>query len=270
MQNMKSLQKVQSKSMTVEILENNKLSGSRDVRLAEKLFYMEQAGLTLKNVKITLNGGACKLESGALYFMKGDIKVSSKASKGFLKNLGSNMLSGEKMFKPEYSGHGEIWLEPSFGHFKIIELDNDEIIVDKGLYYACESGMEVSAVSQKNISSAFLGGEGFFQTRIKGTGIVVLCVPVPMEEIMVYQLDNEELKVDGNFAILRRGKIDFSVKMVTKGIIGSLTSGEGLLQTFKGTGEVWLAPTQAVYDKLNMGFGADTFASQGQSNNQTK
>ena len=30
----------------------------------------------------------------------------------------------------------------------------------------------------------------------------------------------------------------------------SLNNGEGLLQTFSGTGEVWLAPTQTIYDRL--------------------
>ena len=270
MDNFKIIHQVENDNVKVEIIENQKLSGARSGHIAEKLFYMEQSGVKLKNVRIILKKGAVKLESGALYFMKGHIKVANKASKGFLKNLGSNLLSGEKMFKPEYSGKGEIWLEPSFGHFKIIELENDEIIVDKGMFYACESDMEVSAVTQKNISSALLGGEGFFQTKVKGTGIVILNIPVPLDEVMVYKLDNEELNVDGNFAILRRGNIDFSVKMITKGIIGTMTSGEGLLQTFKGTGEVWLAPTQAIYEKLNMGYGMQSAPQNGASNTRTK
>ena len=33
-------------------------------------------------------------------------------------------------------------------------------------------------------------------------------------------------------------------------IIGSATSGEGLLNVYRGTGDVWLVPTKAVYDKL--------------------
>ncbi|MCH4886468.1 AIM24 family protein [Acidaminobacter sp. JC074] len=250
MKNFKVIHQVENDFMKVEIIENQKLSGAKDGQTAQKLFYMEQAGIKLKNVRIILKEGAVKIESGALFFMKGKIKVATKPAKGFIKNLGSNLLSGEKMFKPEYSGKGEIWLEPSFGHFKIIELDNDEIIVDKGMFYACDSSMQVSAVSQKNLSSTMFGGEGFFQTKVKGSGIVVLNIPVPLEEVMVYQLDDEDLRVDGNYAILRRGDIKFTVKMVTKGIIGTMASGEGMLQTFSGTGEVWLAPTQAVYEDL--------------------
>ena len=32
--------------------------------------------------------------------------------------------------------------------------------------------------------------------------------------------------------------------------MSSAVSGEGLLQTFSGTGKVWLAPTQGVYEQL--------------------
>ncbi len=269
MGNFKVINQVENDSIKVEIIENQKLSGAQTGDIAQKLFYMEHAGIKLKNVRIILKDGAVKIESGALFFMKGRIKVATKAAKGFLKNLGSNLLSGEKMFKPVYSGHGEIWLEPSFGHFKIIELDDDEIIVDKGMFYACESTMEVSAVSQKNLSSTMFGGEGFFQTKVKGKGIVVLNIPVPLDEVMVYQLNDEALQVDGNYAILRRGDIKFTVKMVTKGIIGTMASGEGLLQTFEGTGEVWLAPTQSVYEKLGMGNTVDSLAPDGSSNTET-
>lgn len=269
MENSRCIDKIENDRILVETIEQTKLNGARSGYGAERIFYLDKAGVKLKNVKITLKNGAVKLESGALYFMKGKINVDTKATKGFLKNLSSSMLSGEKMFKPTYSGVGEIWLEPSFGHFMLIELEDDEIVVDKGMFYACESDMEVTAVVQKNITSAMFGGEGFFQTRISGTGIVVLTIPVPMDEVMVYNLENDELKVDGNFAILRRGNITFSVEMITKGIMGTMASGEGLLQTFKGTGEVWIAPTQTIYDKLESGFDVNSINSAGGSNTHT-
>ena len=44
---------------------------------------------------------------------------------------------------------------------------------------------------------------------------------------------------------MRTEGVQFSVQRSAKGIFGSATSGEGLLQTFEGTGRVWIAPTQA-------------------------
>jgi uncharacterized protein (AIM24 family) len=50
------------------------------------------------------------------------------------------------------------------------------------------------------------------------------------------------------------------VEKSTKSFMGSMQSGEGLLQTFSGTGEVWLAPTQSVYKRLQ----ADSLATLAQ------
>ena len=102
----------------------------------------------------------------------------------------------------------------------------------------------------KTVSSALFGTEGFFQTKLKGTGIVVLEIPVPETEIFKYSLVEDVLKIDGNFSVLRTGGIQFTVEKTTKTLIGSGFSGEGLLNVFRGTGEVWLMPTKVVYDKI--------------------
>ena len=75
-------------------------------------------------------------------------------------------------------------------------------------------------------------------------------MPVPKEEIMRYTLNDEKLSVDGNFALMREDTLQFKVEKSSKGIMGTLVSGEGFLQTFSGKGNVWIAPTQGVYEKL--------------------
>ena len=120
------------------------------------------------------------------------------------------------------------------------------------MFYACEDGIEVNATMQKNVSSVFLGNEGLYQTRIEGNGIVALKVPVPESEIFKCVLINDTLKVDGNFAILRTGNIEFSVEKSSKSIVGTAISGEGLVNVYRGTGEVWLIPTKSVYKYLKM------------------
>ena len=241
-----------------QILEYDDLRGSEDVNLAVKLNFMREAGLKLKQVRILLDDSAVQLESGALSYLKGDIKIQNKIGGplGLGKKLFNSKVTGETMFKPTYSGTGEIFLEPSFGQFALVELQDDEIIVDDGMFYACEDGIEVSSAMQKSISSLLLGNEGAFQTRISGDGLVVLELPVPETEIFKCRLNNDELKVDGNFAILRTGDIEFTVEKATKSIIGTATSGEGFLNVYRGTGDVWLVPTKSVYQNIqNMRFG---------------
>lgn len=246
------LEKMESTNTSVEIIQYNNLEGSSDVNLAAMIFYAQQSGMRLKQVKITLRDASVVVEAGSLHYMKGNITTESSVSGigGFAKKLASNMLTKESSFKPTYRGSGEIFLEPTFGNFVIVTLNDEEVIVDKGMFHATEASVSVGVAMQKNISSALFGGEGFFQTKLTGRGWCVLESPVPANEIVRCNLNNEKLCVDGNFALLRRGRIEFRVERSTKSFVGSLTAGEGLLQTFTGTGEVWLAPTQSIYERI--------------------
>lgn len=244
--------RLEGKSSLVEVLHYNALHGSEDIRGAQQLYYAQQVGLRLKQVRISLRNSEAVAEAGALHFMHGTISLESATGGlgGMMKKMASNMLSGEATFKPRYRGTGQIYLEPTFGHFLLIRLDGEEAIVEKQMFYASEGTVEVGVAMQKNISSGLFGGEGWFQTSVRGQGWCVLSSPVPAEEIVRVVLKDEKLSVDGSFALLRKGKIEFKVEKSTKSLIGTATSGEGLLQTFSGTGEVWLAPTQTIYDRL--------------------
>ena len=237
-----------------QILEYDNLDGAIDVETAFGLNIINQSGIKLKQIRIILDDSSVKLEPNSLSYMKGNIEIRNKSGGllGFGKKIISSKLTGETAFKPTYSGTGEIFLEPSFGHFALIELEDDQIIVSDNMFYACEEGIDVNATIQKNVSSALLGNEGLCQTRIEGNGIVVLKVPVPESEIFKCILINDILKVDGNFAILRTGNIEFSVEKSSKSIVGTVFSGEGMVNVYRGTGEVWLIPTKNVYKDLKM------------------
>ena len=169
------------------------------------------------------------------------------------KAMMNKFVTKEAAIMPRYRGTGQIHLEPSFSHFLIYRLVGEELIADKGMFYCGQGALDVGAAIQKNVSSALFGGEGLFQTRIKGSGICVLESPVPADEVLRIDLKDETLQVDGNFALMRTGRIEFSVEKSTRSLLGTLTSGEGLLQTFRGTGTVWLAPTQDIYQQLSAG-----------------
>lgn len=234
-----------------QVLEYDKLEGATDMETALGLNIMNDAGIKLRQVRIILQDSAIKLEPGALSYMKGNISIKTKTGGvlGLGKKIFSGKVTGEEMFKPTYEGSGEIFLEPSFAHFALIELEDEEIIVDDGMFYACEDSVEVGAVIQKTISTFTLGNEDIFQVKLKGSGIVVLEIPVPESEVFKCKLSNDTLKVDGDFVALRSGKIEFTVEK-SSGVIGSLTNGEGFLNVYSGIGEVWILPTKGVYFDL--------------------
>ncbi|MBF2066969.1 MAG: AIM24 family protein [Calothrix sp. C42_A2020_038] len=259
---------VSGENFKVEILGYKTLSGVNNPEIAQAIYYANQVGMQLKQVKITLLGGDAQIEAGALQYLHGNIQIENKAGgvAGFTKGVINRLLTNESIFIPRYRGNGTIYLEPSFSHFMVYYLNNEEIIADKGLFYCGEGALDIGAAMQKNVSSALLGGEGFFQTRIRGTGICVFELPVPADEVHCVHLNNETLRVDGNFALMRTGKIEFTVEKSTKSILGTLTSGEGLLQTFRGIGKVWLAPTQGVYQQMHFS-GIDSLTQAPKSSN---
>lgn len=256
----------------VELVQYPLLRGSADIRTARNLYYANRSGMHLKMVRILLENSHVRVEPGALYYMKGNLEIRASTGGGLIKGLARKVVSGETFFVPEIHGSGEIYLEPTFGHFLLHRIEEKErgVIVDRGLFYAGTAGLDISATAQKNLSASLFGGEGLFQTQISGVGIAILYSPVPQEEIQRFTLQNERLSVDGNFALMRSETIDFRVER-SGGLMASATSGEGFLQTFVGSGHVWLAPTQGIYEKLTTEAGLRQLAlPPGASHTETK
>lgn len=240
----------------VELLEFKRLNGtSITPKNLEFLFLSERLGINLNQVRIRLEGSACQLQAGALQYLRGQIQIENdvKGLGSFLKNTFKASVTGETVMKPVYHGTGEIYCEPSFGYFLIEKLENQEVVINDGIFYAVESSISIETISL-GFKAGALGGQGFFQSKLKGTGWVVLELPVPESEIIKYKLNgpNDVLKVDGTFGILRKGNIKFQVEKSTKSLIGSSLSGEGVLQTYSGFGEVWVAPTMDTYKAIEL------------------
>ncbi len=234
-----------------EVVQYKTLKGSDDLEVAEQVFFANQADIHLKMLRVTLDKSELLIEPGALYFMKGNLQLESAMQGGIAKGLMRKFMTGETLFQSKIKGSGEIYLEPSFGHYLLFNIDKDALILDKRAFHCASAGLEVSAKMQQNVSSALFGGEGFFQTQVKGSGVVVLNSPVPVSELLTYDLAaGEKLSVDGNFAFVRTATVSFQAEKSGKSLFQSVTSGEGLLQTFTGPGMVWIAPTQGVYDKM--------------------
>lgn len=251
-ENVKIIDSSANKGIKIDILEYQKLLGGKNPANAQAMYFMEKQNMKVRQPVIYLTNDCVKLEPGAMSYFMGDIEmISGVTVKNAIGRMFTGAVTGESAAQPEYKGSGMIVLEPSFRHFIVIELQqNEEIIVDKGMFFAAQGSATVSAYMQKNFSSAIAGGEGIFQQSIKGPGLCILECAVPMCEIDIIELNNDTLKVDGNFAVLRTGNINFTVERSAKTLVGSAVSGEGLVNVYRGTGQVWLAPTIKVYNTL--------------------
>lgn len=240
---------------TFEVLEYDALAGSEPIAVAEQVFTLNRAGVRLRQLRVRITDDAVRTEPGALQFLKGRIEMESNTGTGggfggLMKGALAAARTGETLFKPLYRGNGELYLEPTFGHMWLMELKEQTLFADQGLFFCCEDSVKVEAHKVESFSARMAGGEGRYQTKVSGTGLVVFRIPVPRHEIVEMKLADETLQVDGSFALLRSGDVHFSVEKASATLVGAMTSGEGLLQTFRGTGSVWIAPTLPLYGAL--------------------
>jgi uncharacterized protein (AIM24 family) len=246
------IEEYESGGLRVEILEYEKLLGLQNPGMAQRLYFMEKQHIRARQIALYLNQEKVTIEKGAMSYFQGNIQMVSGVTVGnALGRLVRGAVTGEQMAQPEYTGTGLLVLEPSFRHFLVLELaPREAVIIDDGMFYCAQGGVTVRAVAQRSISSAALGGETLFQTELTGPGIVILESSVPMSEIDTIEMQNDVLKVDGNFAVLRSSTLDFTVERSAKTLVGSAVSGEGLVNVYRGTGTVWLAPTLKIYETL--------------------
>ncbi|MDX9883156.1 MAG: AIM24 family protein [Prolixibacteraceae bacterium] len=198
----------------------------------------------LNMVRAELKNSAFRYESGGLHYMQGALELESNVPGAG--SILKSMVTREKIVKPVISGTGEVFLEPSFGNFTILDLKDEEWILDRGAYVASEMGIEIGAYSNKAVSALF-SGEKWFQTAVSGTGKVIIRSAGPLQEI---NMVNDKLVVDGAFAVARTSGIDLQVKKATKGIFSTMVSGEGIVNTFTGTGKVLIAPVENYVNTL--------------------
>lgn len=213
---------------------------------AQMAYFCNEMNVKKRQVICDVGKSSITLQAGAMQWTAGDVSATTGV-KGVGDLLGKALrgkATGESAIKPEYTGSGLLVLEPTYKHILLIDVAewNGSIVLDDGLFLACESSLSHKAVMRSNISSAVAGGEGLFNLGIGGSGILCLESECPKEELIEINLKDDVLKVDGNMAIAWSGSLSFTVERSGKSLIGSAASGEGLVNVYRGTGRVLLAP----------------------------
>ena len=191
-------------------------------------FYSAQMNVKKRQLVCDLSQSPVTIQAGAMQWMLGNVKAS-----------------GESTIKPEYTGNGILVLEPTYRHLILLDVADwgGSVVLDDGLFLACESSLKHKAVMRANLSSAVAGGEGLFNLSLNGNGVACIEASCPREELIEIRLENDVLKVDGNFVIAWSSTLDFTVERSGKSLIGSAASGEGLVNVYRGTGKVLMMPT---------------------------
>lgn len=213
---------------------------------AQMAYFCNAMNIRKRQVICDMTKANITLQAGAMQWMVGNVNATTgiKGVGDLFSKAVRGKVTGESAIKPEYTGDGTLVLEPTYKHILLIDVQdwNGSIVLDDELFLACDSNLKHKAVMRSNLSSAVAGNEGLFNLSVNGAGVLCLESPSPREELIEITLNNDVLKVDGNMAIAWSGSLDFTVERSGKTLIGSAASGEGLVNVYRGTGKVLMAP----------------------------
>lgn len=254
-ENIRVLSRIEDGGLCVDILQYEEMHGIRNLQMANNMWFMKEQNIKVRQVACYLTNSSVKIQAGEMSYYQGPMQMVSGMTLGnAIGKAVKGAVTGESAAQPVYSGSGTLVLEPTFKHLIPIVLSpGEQIIVDKGMFYLASDTVRIEPYMVENVSSGLLGGKGWFQLSLTGPGLVLIETLVPLSEINFVNLNNDVLRVDGNFAILRTGNINFTVERSAKTFAGSVASGEGLVNVYRGTGQVWVAPIMKVYTALLYG-----------------
>ena len=250
--------KVVSEMGPVRIIEHQRNMNVSNLGMMSTLYYFSKMNIHYRQALITLENSSFIISSGAMQWMLGDVSLSSnvKGAADYISKIVSGKVTGEAAIKPLYYGTGLLMLEPTLKPMFMLRVDEwGGIMLNDGAFLGCEGTVNLKVKREKSISTAMTSGQGFFHLSCEGEGVVLLESPVPVEHLIEVELQDDALRVDGDLAVAWSSSLQFTTEFATqkadkqrsgafgflKNAVESNTTGEGLVNAFRGTGKVLLA-----------------------------
>ena len=165
-------------------------------------YYSAQMNVKKRQLACNLAMAPVTIQAGAMQWMLGNVNATT-GIKGVGDLFGKAVrgkVSGESAIKPEYTGDGLLVLEPTYKYLILMNVADwgGGVVLDDGLFLACESTLQHKAVMRANLSSAAAGNEGLFNLSLNGRGVFCVESECPREELVEVALEDDVLKIDGS------------------------------------------------------------------------
>ena len=194
---------------------------------------------TFATVFVTLQPGEKIIaQAGAMASMDGNITIETQFSGGLIPALLKTYLGGESMFINTFTNKSnkpqEVVLTQSMiGDITRIELNNRELCLQPGAYIAHAGNISLN-VHWAGFAS-FFAGEGLFKLKVGGNGILFIGAYGGLSKRQV----TNDFIVDSGHLLAYDPSLKMNIKRAG-GLLGSVTSGEGLVNRITGNGEIYM------------------------------
>lgn len=189
---------------------------------------------------ITLEPGeSIVAEAGAMASMDGAIAMKTEFAGGLGNALMRSLFGGESLFVNTFTNTTEEPLQVVFTQGVIGDIEGLEL--RKGATMCFQSGAYIASTPKIRLKvrwagfNSWIAGEGLFKLQVEGRGMVFFGAYGGLTKKRVH----EELIVDNSHLVAYEPQLKMNVRFA-KGIIGSFTSGEGLVNHIKGSGTIYL------------------------------
>jgi uncharacterized protein (AIM24 family) len=203
----------------------------------------------MRQVRIDLRDETVRARRGALSNLRGDIVMTPRLPR--IGDIFRSFFTNEARIRPFYAGTGSILLQPSLGGYHVFAVEGEQWILEPGVYWASEGGVELG-LHRERIFPSLWAGDGLlvWKTTVGGQGRVAINAPGPVE---VVDVSDTELRVQGRLVLGRTEGLSFQSKRPTT-FLRSFISGQRRLRVYRGTGKALVCWTpywnQHMYQRM--------------------
>jgi len=198
-------------------------------------------------VELSLNQGeAVFIQRGSMVYHTPNVSLNTKLNASgsglgrFVKAVGRSMVSGESTFITQAvaeSDNGHLALAPDTpGQVIALELGEKQYRLNDGAFLALD-GTAFYTMERQSIGKALFGGQGgLFVMTTQGQGTLLANAFGSIKKI---ELQNQEITIDNAHVVAWSQSLDYHIHL-ENGFWQSIGTGEGVVNTFRGTGEVYV------------------------------
>lgn len=188
-------------------------------------------------------------ESDAMVSMETTLDLTGKMQGGLLSAIARKVVNEESFFTQFIEatrGDGDTLLAPALpGDMKVLDCGQNQYMLNDGAFVAADSAIQFDVRRQRIGQALFAGTGGFFITQTRGKGQVVVSGMGTMMELPV--TPNAPQIVDNFHVVAWDSTLQYELSLSTNkssgfmgNLINSVTSGEGVVNKFTGSGKVYV------------------------------
>lgn len=198
-------------------------------------------------VEIALDKGEkAYIQRGGMVYHSPSVKLNTKLNaKGsglgkLVKAVGRSMVSGESTFITEATSEvdgGVLALAPNVpGQVMALEIGDRQYRLNDGAFLALD-GSAFYTMERQSFGRALFGGQGgFFVMTTEGEGTLLVNAFGAIKKI---ELQDQEMTIDNAHVVAWSKELTYDIHL-ENGFLQSVGTGEGVVNTFRGTGEIYV------------------------------